>query len=50
MFAAPSLIFIFRYSDAFSPRQIAAIGMVNMVVVVSLGYLILTKWISKIKS
>jgi hypothetical protein len=45
----PIVIFIFLYSQSFSPRQIAAIEMANMIAVVSLGDLILTKWISKIR-
>ena len=44
----PIIVFIFRYSQFFSPRENAAIAMVNMVIVVSLGALILKKWISKI--
>lgn len=45
----PIIIFVFLFSSLFSPRQTAGIGIVNMVAEVSLGYLILTKWISKIK-
>jgi hypothetical protein len=45
----PIMIFVFRYSAAFSPKQNATIGLANMVVVVSVSYLILTKWISKIR-
>jgi len=43
------VLFIIYYRGEFSPRQIGAIGAVNLVVLVSLLALISEKWIRKIK-
>jgi hypothetical protein len=45
----PMVLFIIYYRGEFSPRQIGAIGAVNLVVLVSLLALISEKWIRKIK-
>jgi hypothetical protein len=45
----PGSIVIFRYSSEFSPRQMAVIGALNMLIGVPLLALISEKWIRKMK-
>ena len=44
----PLLIFIFRYSGGFSPREVGVAGLFNLVVGVPLLALITEKWIRKL--
>jgi ABC-type amino acid transport system permease subunit len=45
----PALVFIFCYSRAFSPRQVGAVGLMNLLLGVPLLALISEKWIRKVK-
>ena len=45
----PVFIFIFEYSDRFSPRQVGLVGLLNLALVVPLLALITEKWIRKVK-
>ncbi|MFZ0279023.1 MAG: hypothetical protein WA254_08465 [Candidatus Sulfotelmatobacter sp.] len=45
----PILIFIFRYSSGFSPRQVGVAGLLNLALGVPLLALITEKWIRKLK-
>jgi hypothetical protein len=45
----PMICFIIFYSQAFSPRQIAAIGAANLFVGVSVVILAYRKWIRRLK-
>jgi hypothetical protein len=46
---APMLIFIFRYSSEFSPRQVGVAGLLSLALGVPLLALITEKWIRKLK-
>jgi len=46
---APVLIFIFRYSSEFSPRQVGFVGLLNLALGVPLLALITERWIRKLK-
>jgi len=45
----PGFLFIVFYRNQFSPRQMGAVGAVNLIVGVSLLALISEKWIRKMK-
>ena len=45
----PVLIFIFGYSDRFSPRHVGLAGLLNLALGVPLLALITEKWIPKLK-
>ena len=45
----PALVFVFRYSDSFSAREGAAVGLVNLVIVLPLVIFISEKWIRRIR-
>jgi hypothetical protein len=45
----PMICFIIFYSQGFSPRQIAAIGAVNLLIGVSLLIVVYRKWIRNLK-
>ena len=44
----PAAIFVFCYSSGFSPRQVAAVGALNLLLGVPLLALIAEKWIRKL--
>lgn len=45
----PAIVFIFCYSSEFSPKQVAAVGAVNLLLGVPILALITEKWIRKLK-
>ncbi len=45
----PVFIFIFRYSSQFSPRQVGAVGLLNLFLGVPLFALVTEKWIRKLR-
>ncbi len=45
----PVLIFIFKYSDRFTPREVGIVGLFNLAVGVPLLALITEKWIRKLR-
>jgi hypothetical protein len=45
----PALIFVFGYSQRFSAKQGAAVGAINLVIVLPLVIFISEKWIRKMK-
>lgn len=47
--AAPMILFIIAGRDSISPRQFAAVGLVNLLVMVPLFAFITEKWIRKMK-
>jgi len=46
---APTMVLIFRYSSGFSPRQVGAVGMLNLALGVPLLVLIAKKWIRRMR-
>jgi len=45
----PVIVFIFWYSERFSPRQVGVVGLFNLAIGVPLLALITEKWIRKLK-
>ena len=46
---SPAAAFVFLYSGEYSPRQVAAVGALNLLLGVPLLALIREKWIRKLK-
>jgi hypothetical protein len=45
----PMMTFIFLFSQNFSPRQVAAIGAINLLVSVSILILVYRRWIRQLR-